>query len=81
MLEGQWTGVAQYKYLSDLLERIEKGGWDGVLQQLKALQACHLAHIQLQNIDPYHPNPPPKSQQKHSNRVASEDQESLQTSE
>eukprot|EP00913_Durusdinium_trenchii_P023993 g22534.t1 len=30
----------QYKSLSDIVERIEKGGWDGVLQQLKALQAC-----------------------------------------
>ncbi|CAK8985697.1 unnamed protein product [Durusdinium trenchii] len=39
-LSGQWTGVEQYKSLSDIVERIEKGGWDGVLQQLKALQAC-----------------------------------------
>eukprot|EP00438_Fugacium_kawagutii_P012743 Skav203748 [mRNA] locus=scaffold68:520798:544593:+ [translate_table: standard] len=27
-------------FLSELLKRIENGGWDGVLQELKALQAC-----------------------------------------
>ena len=35
--------MAQYKFLSDLLKRIEDGGWEGVLLQLKALQACALA--------------------------------------
>jgi hypothetical protein len=28
------------RFLSELLKRIEDGGWEGVLQQLKALQAC-----------------------------------------
>lgn len=39
-LSGQFSGVEQYKFLSELLKRIEDGGWEGVLQQLKALQAC-----------------------------------------
>jgi len=39
-MSGQWSGVEQYKFLSDTLKRIEDGGWEGVLQQLKALQAC-----------------------------------------
>lgn len=35
-----WFG---FRFLSELLKRIENGGWDDVLQELKALQACDWA--------------------------------------
>ncbi|CAJ1402064.1 unnamed protein product [Effrenium voratum] len=39
-LSGKWSGLEQYKYLTELLQNIEEGGWETVLAQLQALQAC-----------------------------------------
>merc|ERR1712232_958376 len=39
-LNGQWSGLSQYEYLSQLLEEIEGGGWEIVAARLKSLQAC-----------------------------------------